>query len=659
MAFNDLPIIDNPSINSEKSSIAFKILFSQSNGFISREDIPDKGCDFDVELILDGTLASNWRFAVQLKSVINPTFIQDGAFISYQFETSRLGYLINRKPAMGIIVLYSVTQEKMYYEYVDVIFNRLMEEKQNDTWKQNDTVSIKIPAANALDKEQMLNLHSRFKRIFENAGIMQASYGSKYNLPTVIDNSEEPTDFNNPNHVKKMLRSHGIALLSSNGLQMVLDLVSRLPMKDINSEKELQIVAAVTYCEAGRHAEASYYFERLRRRQDVSVEENETVIFAKLKNDMSLGKISIDEFSEKILQLRQGAEDTINGITLDINITHFNLIKLRILSSFNEPPSKIYDDIQTTFQKIKEVNAEPIVKAQLESWNTDNFSQYIAHVRGISYAENRVRESINQPLSLHEKKEYILKLDRLLKDFYGHLQSLEQASKDLNNLLLLSNVYSVYIRDSLSQEIDMISFYNDRPIEVQGRIARLKKNLGHAISAYKYYEEQSYFNDAYNLLCSAIDLIYILRDFFGSTDDLQYNVLNEAKEGYEREFDFSYNSPFPKLISSSKNTEIAQPTVRDYKEFNDEQIEFVSGLVLSSLKLPEDRLKNVINEFKAYRLFYTRCTNQALELIIYDPFRTEETRYSYPTQFVIQSRISGLKTPASTDMEELLRYWKL
>jgi hypothetical protein len=66
-----MPQIDVSSINSNLSAVRLYSYLNQANGFIAREDVPDKGGDFYVELILQNKDVFNWRFALQLKSVQN------------------------------------------------------------------------------------------------------------------------------------------------------------------------------------------------------------------------------------------------------------------------------------------------------------------------------------------------------------------------------------------------------------------------------------------------------------------------------------------------------------------------------------------------------------------------------------------------------------
>src|SRR6202035_3823717 len=135
MAFTDSPIIDQYARNSEKSERRVRDFINQETGFICRQEVPDKGCDFDVELILNGKECSSWKFPIQLKSVEKLQLVEDQPFIALSFETSRLDYLMRRIHAMGIIIFYSVEEDRCFYDFVDKIYTRLMEERESEDWK--------------------------------------------------------------------------------------------------------------------------------------------------------------------------------------------------------------------------------------------------------------------------------------------------------------------------------------------------------------------------------------------------------------------------------------------------------------------------------------------------------------------------------------------
>jgi hypothetical protein len=104
VAFNDSPEIDIYSKNSEESVLAVKQLLLQKSGFIVREENPDKGVDFDVELILNKQ-ASGFKFAIQLKSVQKAKFLTKGEIqhVAFRIKTSRLGYLCRRSPCSASV----------------------------------------------------------------------------------------------------------------------------------------------------------------------------------------------------------------------------------------------------------------------------------------------------------------------------------------------------------------------------------------------------------------------------------------------------------------------------------------------------------------------------------------------------------------------------
>jgi len=142
MAFSDAPIVDRNSILSEQSLLQVKQVLSRANGFISREETPDYGADLDVELVLNEQEASSQKFAVQIKSTVKAdTITLDGEnFIKLSFETSRLGYLCNRLPAYGIIVLYEGVSKTCYFDYVEDIVQRITHRQGDVNWKQQKTV---------------------------------------------------------------------------------------------------------------------------------------------------------------------------------------------------------------------------------------------------------------------------------------------------------------------------------------------------------------------------------------------------------------------------------------------------------------------------------------------------------------------------------------
>lgn len=324
MSFHKNPIIDTASRTSERSERHLKGILNQDSGFICREEVPDKGCDFEVELILDKTGASNWKFAIQLKSVEKMALIEDNTSISYSFSTSRLGYLLRRVPAYGVIVLYSVEEDKCFYEFVDKIYQRLMEERETDSWKDQDKVNIHIPYHNLLNAKAAEKIHEIIRNRYENATIMQQSQGHKYGLPVINVSGEFKYDFNNVEHLQKFLSEHGALMLNNYDVGSVYSIIRKVPNAEIYKSKELSILAAYSYGEVGLHADSELYSKKLLK-FDLDAEEKTSLRYLQLKNKRALGYIDDKGFLSALCELKKECSIEQNTITLAINIARYQL----------------------------------------------------------------------------------------------------------------------------------------------------------------------------------------------------------------------------------------------------------------------------------------------------------------------------------------------
>jgi hypothetical protein len=197
MAFTDLPLIYAPSANSELSDRAVCNFLNQHSGFICRRDTPDKGCDLDAELILNGKSAANRRFGIQLKSVESLPLLADGQTISYQFETGRLSYLLNRPVGEGLIIIYDVAAGHAYFEYALIVYQKLMEER-GESWYGQDTVNIRIPLSNLLDINTAGQIHTYFRERFETVACMIASQGPRYGMASMAPPGDNRLDIPYP-----------------------------------------------------------------------------------------------------------------------------------------------------------------------------------------------------------------------------------------------------------------------------------------------------------------------------------------------------------------------------------------------------------------------------------------------------------------------------
>ncbi len=653
MALSDHPKIDIAAKSENMSDQRLTQILSMSAGFICRPDIPDYGCDYLAELIFDDQNATNWRFAIQLKSVLNPQFIQDGQILSYAFETSRLGYLLRFVPNMGIIVVYDVNSDRLFYDYADKIYSRLLDERPTDGWKNNDTVNIHIPVTNVLSPEVAKQLHSVFIKRSEQATLMQRSHGVKYDLPSINLGTDQKYDFNNIDDIKTILKKYGILQLSMYDLQFVLRLIESIPNPEIIADKELLLIAAIAYGECGKHTDSNFYIQKLQRRNNVSEDEQQMIQFAKLKNDLALGLISSDEFIAVVASITGRIGDPENEICLEINITFFKLLKVKALHTI---PQSLIDSIDNVFSKIDQLKDKSNVRL-LELWNLQNFMLLISNIRQKQFSELQIRKSLGEEFTFQEKKDAIVTLMALQKQFMAHLDKINKIANEEKNTLLKAYALMLHSMYVLSQEIDYISFELDHSMRMPDHKDLFRNHVHLSFQSYLKFNELSYYGEAHKCLCYTLELVEISRNYYQYEDPIDLQECYRVKSEMEQAFDLSpYPMVIPSLLARKQNQETeTNGSLKFLLLLDENEMENLAHLNIKALKLPKERFPNVLHEMRSYRMFYSRCTDDSLDVLrIRMPGDPENYEYSVPMTFVLKNKKTGIESVPSTDMDTLL-----
>lgn len=145
-----------PQHVSETESIK---IFSQAipSEWVIRDISPDYGLDKSVEVVEGGKVSGKEVF-VQLKGT-NTISITNG-YVSFIMEVKNLTYYLERDTPVVLTVV-DITSKKCYWLFVqEYIYETL--EVDNPKWKQQETVTLKIPSTNEL----ALTL-SRFRGVAE------------------------------------------------------------------------------------------------------------------------------------------------------------------------------------------------------------------------------------------------------------------------------------------------------------------------------------------------------------------------------------------------------------------------------------------------------------------------------------------------------------
>lgn len=653
MAFNDLPQIDNASRNDDEAKTAFARLFAQKAGFIPREQNPDKGCDFLVELITDLTGATNWNFSVQLKSIENTEPIKKGEFISYPFATSRLGYLMRNQPIYGILVLYDVSSETAYYEYADELYGRLMKERENEEWKNNEKVNVHIPATKVLDANSLKTIHQTFYNRFTNLARMNTDHGSTYNLPVHSASKSDKFDFDKVEDVIKILKRWGISSVVLGDMAVISGLLAKVPNNDIVADKDLLLLAALSYSETGKIAESAYYTDRLHKRFALSPGEQIMIDYIALKNQLSLGSKGPKEFIEEAKAMLTRNPGLQNEITLRLNILYYELSSIR---GFEPMPELLVEEISSLAEIIEKLE-ESTSKYYNKIWNLENLALLLGHLIGEGYNEMSVREAFSMPLS---REEVLLRTRRLIglqSMFNREMIKIDGYAEKHQDFLLQAYAIHVLIRYQLGQMIKSVT-YEAKVDHSEEQKSILSHYIGLADYSFTIFIQNNLLRQAYNLLCQRYELLVIWREWFGFGDPADLEIVQRNLSFLEHDLELPpYQAKAEKLIHDKRNCDNSlENGMRGLLNFNMEQIETFADMVLSSGKYPNAKKGNMIGEMLGYKMFYQRCTNPDIEVNTVKP---ADIRFAYvgPTRFILKNKRSGLISIESPNMDRLLSSW--
>jgi hypothetical protein len=656
MSYFDSPIIDPSSRNSERSERRVRDFLNQDAGFILRPEVPDKGCDFDAELILDQRKASSWKFAIQLKSIEQLQLVHEGKYISFSFETSRLGYLMRRIPAMGIVILYSVEEHKCFYEYVDVIYTRLMEERESDEWKNNDKVSIHIPYINGLSLETTGKIHSTFTHRFQQAVNMQNAFGHKYDLPLVDIGSDFKYDFHNPRHIIQFLHKYGLLLINNSDFPIIYEMITQITNQEIYRSKDLLIIAAVAYAEIGLHVDSELYCKKLAKFSMQNAEKH-MVLFVEFKNRLALGNMTGEQFLNELAQLSTEVDEEQNKINIEINTIRYRLANLK---AFEKIPADLLPSIEKLFVDINKLQTTFRIKALFTLWNLDNLSFLAGTISSAAIGEMRMRVSLGDAIPVVERAKAAMDIIRLENIFNNSLQEINRKAVEDDDKLLVAHSFSGDVRHFINHQINYYSFAV--PVLVQEDFEkRIERKITYAARAFAIFKDLGIYNEAYDNVCNALEIIEMAEGGYGLKSPVSKTELYSIKQQLEAQLDIAPRQIVFLALIEKRKTEKATTVEKElsiFKGLNDEQIESMARTTLVSFHLPEERLVNIINEMKAFRLFYQRCNNKEIIVLQFRSPYDQQEPYKEPVLFVLSSLRTGVQTNPSADMDALLRSWR-
>ncbi|MES3017446.1 MAG: DUF4365 domain-containing protein [Bacteroidota bacterium] len=647
MALHDKPQVDSSAMNSGRSERKLNDWLNEDHSFILRKETPDKGCDFMCEL-LDVTGATNLKCPIQLKSIQTLTLVEGGKYISYPMLTSRLGYMLRFIPTTGIIVFFSVESEQLFYDFSDQVYERLMANRQGDEWIYQDQVNIWIPVGNILNTENIKILHQALTTRFERATKMHNANAEKYELPVVEIPGNSTFDFNNKNHLKRALKKFGLALLTRYDLAPVYNSLSQLTLHEIESDKDLLLLACVAYGETGRFYESDLFIRKLERNFDLSPEEQTMIEYASAKNLLQLGRLSSTEFISLLEKQKSENSDT-NNIIIRINILRLKAMELDALTA---SPKSMTEELSAIFRAIEESAADSDTKDILTLWNAEQESHLLTHQLSQDFLSYNLSREVGKELSTGERQVSVHHFINSQIALFTKVQNIFKRAIVSSNKFLQASSLSLLVTHFIQKLFIFIS----QDIAFPFNEDETKKYFGFAMNGFQLFMEISMLKDAHYCLSNALEIMYAAKAFHQPSIEEDINNLLTQKSRLEAALMIE---PFPSqiqiLIEKSKQNATEDPG-SSLKNLSDEQLLLMGRKLFEPFKLPEERFENMMDELRAMRMFYQRCSDDNVKFAVFNGTRLEDA-YKAPVSYKLYNRLTRLESLSAYNMDVLLSSW--
>lgn len=647
MGFKGLPQVDSAAINNERAKKRLELHFERAVGFIAREQHDDMGVDYKVELIEGG--GTNWSFDIQLKSVESPKFIHDRQFVTFPLSTVNLHYLCRNVATYGLLVLYDVGTDIFYFDYVDALHLRLLEQRGDRDWQDNGQVSLNIPVENVLNKVSVSQIYDRFLHRFKNLEAMNRAHGADYGLPHVPIGQERKNKVDGKLDAFSELTERGLVLLAQKNLARVYALLEILPQKQILGDREVLLVAAFAYHEVGRLAESVYYTGRLLARYELNGNERRKVDFLSLKNALNLAEIDRKTFVERARLLLPGAEQ-FQEISFRLKILYFELAGLRGFDPLSPGLVTEFEELEGLIVTVEDESSRHYFRAL----NLENLAVLVSHERKEDLNRKAVFGQLGMEMGQTLREHFADKDAQLYFTLHQGLADVGKYSIDSHDFVLLAGVTVSSLKFWLDFQWDLVVF-GSKGISRDKLRLELQEQIGLALETSTVLEGQLQLRQAYVLLSLAWELILVSKDWHGFEDGFELAKLEGAMRRLEGELELPlFVSQLQLLMGQVRyGKHNGFSGVLGLETMDDIQLGTYARYVLESGRYPNAKLEHIIHEMSAFRTFYRRNVDDRLAISVLRP-HDERYTFTFEHAFSLKDRVTGIESAPGTNMETLL-----
>lgn len=655
MGFYDNPNVDISSQVSEESVLATKQAFLQKNGFLVREENPDKGVDLDVEMIINNKV-SGFKFAIQIKSAQNLQTVQKDniSYISYSIKTSRLGYLCRRSPGFGLIVVFDEHSHQLYYDFIENIFSRITKSHNNDEWMKNETVTFHIETSNIIDPDSLILIYQKMNQRCTNFNDMYAQKASDFDLPTF-----EHSEFKDPVVV---LEKYGYIFFNNNDYRIIYDLLSRMSLNKILTNHKLLLLSALTYYRIGQYVESDYFLRKcdfyLNEYNDT---ERELLHISKFSSDFALGKISRSQYYMMMKEFGAAVKGALNLIYIHLQTLFVELLDTSIYdeTSFEHVFSNI-EDIQ---ERINRLDVAEDIKYL---YMLDVLS--LIHEIGIrQFSKFEARMMIQKRLlgdsPLQERVTNAKLLAILLLKTQERLQFIWTYSNKSDNaylqaMVLFKKTYMFYsftvqrLISSYANRDGMGSFKETCSAEL------FVQAYSDIIKAYTVFKERRDLHHAYRCLSISLEINYLF-SFLQSKniDDNLYKQALLALGDLEKELHLGpYRILTEEMLIDLVSRKERHGSAWDEYSFQSSDEKYrLANLIVQSIGLPVERIDNLISE-----MTFMQQAREVINAKYFDILqnlshtKSKDTFYKEAPLYIIRCKKCNYQTVESDNLNTLL-----
>lgn len=649
MGFWDRPIVDKISERSEDSVLKTQLIFSRRNGFNSHpiEGSKDYGIDISCEL-LDNNRALGNSFPIQIKSVkkIRYVYKDKKKYYTLQFLTSRLGYLCNQVPTYGVIVLYIEDTDTLYFDYVTEIYNRIRLEKKDESWKDKNTVTIKIPEENIL-KDNIENIHNTFINRFANLSSLIDKHGGEFDIPSFNQRKyfEEPKENNEITQAINFLENLGPYLFNQREYPKIASLLDLLPKKDLNRTK-IAYIAALTYAEVGEFIDADYFLKVCySKKDDYTSEEFLSLEMQRFKVDFAYGLKDKNEFINQLKQLRKRETNNDNILNIDINIKALELSEKIGKLTNND---NILIEIENIFKEIENITKSKEQKHFQKIFLSENLIHVLTSLYSDYLNDKKLLGNfqISNSNRWHEKE-----IKRILNSFSRVINninnSFEYANSENHKLMKAHALHKLAVAYF---SINLPSFINNENPSIENAKKILKTSLDYTINAYNLFIEINVFHQAYLAITLAYDIYRLSEEWLNYKLD-NITSLSDIKNQIQNFSNYTFYRQFNSVIDEMSNETIKKTSL---KHLDDDDLDRLADKIIKVNDLPIQRKLNLLNELKSYRYFENNCTNKDL-ILLTNQTAIGDLAYSTQTKYEIKSSTTNIVYSRGYDIQEMLR----